>query len=375
MTTRTFVVTLSHPQLVERITERLRTTTDPNVRALTVRVAEQAEIDRAASRDRRASAYATRYASQWERKLARTLALADLRQQLVDDTGWQRTRRVRDIAELVMRSGFSVAMLGTYFFVLPAVQLPPSLSAFMPLLVIFGAVMGGAAAICMALRNYVFQRGNRGRAHRAWPILVRQAALNATQPQRSPGTGTQAACAGDLGHQRNQAVQALADLNSEWGRYELDPEAWYLTRPVLHDTTGTVATTVAYNTAMTDLAAAVEDLHEHSPDTDVHRAVDLADHAWIAWHAANDHAVTVGLDDRSPTERAALQRLNTLVARLATSTADDPELAAVKRDIARCLDNIHTVSVSWADITSLPALDRQLVRQLPSANVDLAGRV
>ncbi|MCZ4538052.1 hypothetical protein O4159_21845 [Gordonia terrae] len=117
---------------------------------------------------------------------------------------------------------------------------------------------------------------------------------------------------------------------------------------------------------MADLTAAVEALHEDSPADDVDHALDLADRAWAAWHDANDHAATVGLDDRSPTERAALQRLNTLVARLTRSSAGDPELAALKRSITLCLDRIHTVSVSWADIAALPALDQQLIRQLPT---------
>ena len=117
---------------------------------------------------------------------------------------------------------------------------------------------------------------------------------------------------------------------------------------------------------MTDLAAAVDALGEHSTANDVDHTLALADRAWAAWHDANDHAAAVGLDDRSPTERAALQRLNKLVTRLTRSSADDPELAAVKRDIAACLDRIHTVSVSWADIAALPALDQQLIPQLPT---------
>ena len=47
-------------------------------------------------------------------------------------------------------------------------------------------------------------------------------------------------------------------------------------------------------------------------------------------------------------------------------SADDPDLAAVKRDITLCLDRIHTISVSWADIAGLPALDQRLIPQLPS---------
>lgn len=70
-----------------------------------------------------------------------------------------------------------------------------------------------------------------------------------------------------------------------------------------------------------------------------------------------------------PAPQRPAQRGGTLVTRLTYSSADDPELTAVKRDITRCLDRIHTISVSWADITALPALDQQLIRQLPTGTI------
>lgn len=190
----------------------------------------------------------------------------------------------------------------------------------------------------------------------------------APEPAASARGADQPSVAGDddLARRRADAARALEDLLAAWGHYKLDTEAWYLTKPLLHDTTGTVATTVAYNTAMADLTEAVEALHGDSPASDIDHALDLADRAWAAWYDANAHAAAVGLDDRSPTERAALQRLNKLVTRLTHSRADDPDLAAVKRDITLCLDRIHTISVSWADIAGLPALDQRLIPQLPS---------
>ncbi|WP_138917952.1 hypothetical protein [Gordonia effusa] len=159
---------------------------------------------------------------------------------------------------------------------------------------------------------------------------------------------------------------ALTQLLDEWGRYALNIEAWYITKPLLRDTTGTVATTVAYERAMDALAGVAESLHEHSTQADIDHATSLADNAWTAWHAANDYALDVGLSDRSPTERAALQRLAKLVERLTHSAAGDPELVAVKRDIQGCLDKITTVSAGWSDIVDLPAIDHRVFRQLPS---------
>lgn len=161
--------------------------------------------------------------------------------------------------------------------------------------------------------------------------------------------------------------QAVDDLLAEWGKYRLDIEAWYVTKPLLHDTTGTVATTVAYERAMTALSAAVDDLPDDASQDRINAAVQLADAAWDAWHAADEYAAEAGLGDRSPSERAALQRLGRLVERLTRSAATDPELPMVKRSIQDCLDRITTISVSWGDIATLPAIEAAgLLPQIPA---------
>ncbi|UCN12738.1 MULTISPECIES: hypothetical protein [Mycobacterium avium complex (MAC)] len=161
--------------------------------------------------------------------------------------------------------------------------------------------------------------------------------------------------------------QAVDDLLAEWGKYRLDIEAWYVTKPLLHDTTGTVATTVAYERAMTALIAAVDDLPDDASQDRINAAVQLADAAWDAWHAADEYAAEAGLGDRSPSERSALQRLGRLVERLTRSAATDPELPMVKRSIQDCLDRITTVSVSWGDIATLPAIEAAgLLPQIPA---------
>ena len=130
-----------------------------------------------------------------------------------------------------------------------------------------------------------------------------------------------------------------------------------------------MATTVAYETAMGELSAAVEDLHDGSPDSEVAAAAVAADRAWAAWYEANDYAAQVGVDDRTPTERAALQRLSKLVTQLTRTAAGDPELAAIKRDIQTCLDKVTTVSVGWGDIAALPAIQQaEVLPQLDKAS-------
>lgn len=151
--------------------------------------------------------------------------------------------------------------------------------------------------------------------------------------------------------------QALSDLLDEWGRYRLDTEAWYITKPLLRDVTGTVPTTVAYEKAMQNLTAAVDDLRDDVSQDVTDAAAKLADTAWSAWHEANEYAAQVGLGDRTPTERAALQRLGKLVERLMRCSSTDPELALIKREVQTCLDRVSTVSVRWADIGALPAIE------------------
>lgn len=163
--------------------------------------------------------------------------------------------------------------------------------------------------------------------------------------------------------------QAVDDLLAEWGKYRLDIEAWYVTKPLLHDTTGTVATTVAYERAMDALIAAADDLPGDASQARIDEAVQLADAAWAAWHAADEYAAEAGLGDRSPSERAALQRLGRLVERLTRSAANDPELPMIKRSIQDCLDRISTVKVSWADIATLPAIEAAgLLPQIPAGH-------
>ncbi|MCT7371877.1 hypothetical protein A7R75_23025 [Mycolicibacterium llatzerense] len=161
--------------------------------------------------------------------------------------------------------------------------------------------------------------------------------------------------------------QTRDDLLAQWGAYRLDIEAWYITKPLLHDTTGTVTTTVAYQRALQDLITAVDNLSADPQQSQIDDAGRLADIAWAAWHDADDYASRVGLGDRSPTERAALQRLGKLVERLTRSAAADPELPNIKRAIQECLDKITTVSASWADIAALPAIEsRGLLPQIPT---------
>lgn len=347
-------------EILAQVTKRIRTHPDPLLRARAVQIVLAADGVQASGSlaDPRGAVIAHNELRRRVYELATSTELADLKQDF-HRSGQHPARHVGDLAfhGLFGLSGPAAYLLSAFAF-----ELPPSLNGFS----IVAMVMAALTPIAAYWSYYTLH--SSGPDARDWPCIVEQAA-HAAYTGRDDQPPIDGDDDGDLARRRADAARALEDLLAAWGHYKLDTEAWYLTKPLLHDTTGTVATTVAYNTAMADLTAAVEALHEDSPAIDVDRALSVADRAWAAWYDANDHAATVGLDDRSPTERAALQRLNTLVARLTHSSANDPELAALKRGITLCLDRIHTVSVSWADIAALPVLDNHLIRQLPTGTI------
>lgn len=348
-------------QLVARIAERIRMSPDPALIALAqqIRVAREIASD---TDDRVIRAEARNDIARWTDTLAASAELADLEHHLLTDTDLQLALRRSELGD-IGRYG-AIGAVGAGAWLLNWAVVLPSALEFVLTIAFLCCIPFAAFGNGLVLHYYVVQRGPEGRTNRAWPRIVEDAAVTACARRDEDASDESPAIARDLERRRADAARALDDLNAAWGHYKLDTEAWYLTKPLLHDTTGTVGPTVAYTTAMADLTAAVDALGEYSTANDVDHALALADTAWAAWHDANDHAAAVGLDDRSPTERAALQRLNKLVTRLTRSSADDPELAAVKRDIIACLDRINTVSVSWADIAALPALDQRLIPQL-----------
>lgn len=289
-------------------------------------------------------------------RLARSPQLADLKAPFDSEDSRSRHQSWLGLGQLVV--GASLGVGGLFYFnnvfrfdaADPATAVPTVVLAVL----ILGAIR---FSTCGLLRIYrsglrLWMTGPK------WPVVVQKAALiaaarHAESAEARPMSGESDTSAGVA-----DVRQALQDLLVEWGAYKLDIEAWYITKPLLHDTTGTVAATAAYETAMSDLVEAVDGLHNAALQAEINDAVLLADAAWSAWHEANEYAATAGLGDRTPTERAALQRLGKLVARITHSAADDPELSMIKRDIQSCLDKITTVSVGWADIAALPAVER-----------------
>lgn len=150
------------------------------------------------------------------------------------------------------------------------------------------------------------------------------------------------------------AREALAQLDDEWLKYEMDTEAYYLTKPLLRDLEDTIVR--RYHDAMYALRDAVESLGGDPASTQVSRANALADSALSAWDAANRHAHTTGMSTLSPVERAALRRIHGMVSQLTDNATPRPMVNTI---IARMRDEISKLErtpVPWSSVENLPAI-------------------
>lgn len=150
---------------------------------------------------------------------------------------------------------------------------------------------------------------------------------------------------------------ALKQLDAEWLSYEMDLDAYYLTKPLLRDPE--VAKTAAYQAALYELRTLAGALHEDSSDAEIDTAEQAADAALLAWGEANDHALAVGVSDRSPTERAALRRLHALTGQLADPSTPEPMCRSLIEAISREMAKLTTVPASWEHLSRVPALEHR----------------
>lgn len=150
---------------------------------------------------------------------------------------------------------------------------------------------------------------------------------------------------------------ALAQLDAEWLSYEMDLDAYYLTKPLLRDPA--VAQTAAYRSALYELRTLAERLGKSSTDAELNEAEQAAEAALMAWGEANDHALAIGLSDRSPTERAALRRLHALTAQLADPSTPKPMWSSLIGAITREMSKLTTVPASWDHLSRVPALEQR----------------
>lgn len=155
-------------------------------------------------------------------------------------------------------------------------------------------------------------------------------------------------------HQIAGVHAALAQLDAEWLAYTMDVTAYYLTKPILRDRN--TLQTAAYQDALYELREHAEVLNERSTVSQIQAAEKAADAALQAWAAADDHALAVGVSDRSPTERAALRRLHGLIGQLSDPSTPKPMRDTIVEAMAREMDKLVTVPASREHLAVLPAL-------------------
>jgi hypothetical protein len=166
-----------------------------------------------------------------------------------------------------------------------------------------------------------------------------------------------AANACDRARRISGVYDAVAQLDAEWLAYEHDLEAYYLIKPVLRDLG--VAETAAYRSALYDLRNHADMLSDRSTGQELDAAERAADAALLAWAVANDHALAVGLSDRSPTERTALRRLHALVGQLADPSTPKVMWSSLVDAISREMGKLNTVPTSWDHLSRVPALEHR----------------
>lgn len=150
---------------------------------------------------------------------------------------------------------------------------------------------------------------------------------------------------------------AINELDAEWLDYQLDLQAWFLTKPQLRNLNDPVIK--AYRDADAALRDHADNLTDHCTDTQITAAEDAARTALKAWGTANRHALSIGVSALTPSEEAALHTLHGLVAQLndrATPKAMWPNLI---KAITRTMDKLTTVPFTLGDIAKLPVIEAE----------------
>lgn len=197
--------------------------------------------------------------------------------------------------------------------------------------------------------------------YRALLDLPSQTVANAEDRVTPPPRATPAEAPADAPDERlcriAQVHNAIKELDAEWLDYQLDLEAWFLTRPQLRNLNDPVIK--KYRDADADLRDRADNLTPNSTDKQITAAEDAARSALKAWGDANRHALAIGVSNPSPSEDAALHTLHGLVGQLndrATPKAMWPQLISA---ITRTMKKLTTVPFTLADIAKLPVIESE----------------
>lgn len=126
-------------------------------------------------------------------------------------------------------------------------------------------------------------------------------------PQHPNETSAPTAAAATLGSSTSwqEVIDLFDELEQAWLDYELDPQNYFLDRPLLRD--NTVPNTAAYHEARYKAKDAIDNASPTPEHSYVIKVDKLVETAWETWRMAYDHAYSIGIDDRSPAEKKALR--------------------------------------------------------------------
>jgi hypothetical protein len=158
----------------------------------------------------------------------------------------------------------------------------------------------------------------------------------------------------------NAVRDALTQLDREWLEYELDTEAYYLTKPVLRDTS--IPQVLAYRESLYELREAVDALDTDVTEDKLAAAEHATETTLTAWGDANDYALKIGVSDRTPVERVALRRMHGMVAQLASPSTPKMMWPTLVSSIEREMHKLTTVPVTWKAIAAQPSIDRAVLQ-------------
>lgn len=151
---------------------------------------------------------------------------------------------------------------------------------------------------------------------------------------------------------------AAQQLEDEWLAYETDAEAYYLTKPMLRDTSD--PTIREYHDMMYALRDLVRDLHHESPESTINAADEHADKTLKAWDVANRHALSVGTDPLSHVERAALRRLHGMISQLSDRSTPRAMFNNILDRMQTEVGKLVRTPVKWSSVEQLPAIKQNV---------------
>lgn len=162
----------------------------------------------------------------------------------------------------------------------------------------------------------------------------------AANPDHSPLRGISA---------RIQSVNDVLDrLDQEWYDYRMNSEEYFLTKPLLRDTS--MPFVREYRDAFDRLRDLTRVLRNDQSEHRVAEAERTAEEALMSWGRANDAALREWMTTLTPSERSALRRIRGLVSTLEDPSTPEVMWKSITDTITALMEHLERTPVSWNDL-------------------------